>query len=111
MDRHLTLGPEVLDGFHNAVSKVHLPVTIHGNARSKRMRFAHQPTREPEAVRRRVLRQWRQSGRNTGEYLLTTIAIVAAREHVTISRFLGFLHNHYRGNLFVELFLAQLQLG
>ena len=38
------------------VVSVHLPVPIDGHARGKRMRFAHQPARKPEAVRRRVLR-------------------------------------------------------
>jgi hypothetical protein len=114
VNRRLPLHAEIFLRLDDAVAEVHLPEAIHGDARGQRMVRIDEPSREREAVERRILRQRRQHRRHTRLHLFGLVAIVAAREHEGVARFLQVRHHHCGRNALLEvlfLLVQRLELG
>jgi len=80
--RWLALGAEVLGGLDQARAEELLPEAVDGHARGQRVLGVGQPLREPQAVFRRTLGQWRQETRRAALDPVSLAIVLAALEQI-----------------------------
>ena len=106
----IALRAEILRGFDNARTEMHLPVAVHGHARRERMPGINQPFRQAQTVCRKIFRERGQDGGHTGSDYLTAIAVIAAAQNGGLAGLLHFLHHHGCWDHPCQFFLLMAQL-
>ena len=89
----LTLGAEILCGFHDANAEILFPNAVHRHARSKRIVCGDQPTRQGETVWRRALREGMENGRGSRANQLALAQEPATDQAVRLARLFELNHD------------------
>ena len=111
MGRLLSLCSKLIARFHEAVSEIESPVTIHRHAAQQRMLRIHQPLRQREAVGFLGRRQRGQDVRHFRDDLVALGSIIPAHADVRHARLGHLFHHAERWNLCVQLLRGFARVG